>query len=165
MTAAWIRMIPTSTDLGNRLLATSFATALASADCLTLTGVNETTDEAGEVSPPPVLLADGAGLLASSLAAGLAAPVLLVEGAALALLAASGAVDGATVAAGAAALALPALLAPVVIDSAATAAGGLASARAWPVASRWAAARSLMLVCRPSRLWATTARADASSRR
>src|SRR3954465_11258978 len=42
MTRASTRMIATSTDRGNRVLATSSATALATADCLTLTGVNGT---------------------------------------------------------------------------------------------------------------------------
>ena len=53
MTRAWIRMIATSTDRGNMVLATSLATALASADCLTLTGVKATAgsaDDAPEVA-------------------------------------------------------------------------------------------------------------------
>ena len=57
-------MIPTSTDLGNKLLATSFATALASADCFTLTGVNATTSKAFPASPG--VPAAPAGLLVAS---------------------------------------------------------------------------------------------------
>src|SRR4051812_20297172 len=77
MTAAWIRMIPTSTDRGNMVLATSFATALASADCLTLTGVNATTEAARSAGPaaasvgPAALLGTWAGwAVAAALPAG-----------------------------------------------------------------------------------------------
>src|SRR3954465_14621135 len=59
MTRASTRMIATSTDRGNRVLATSSATALATADCLTLTGVNGTA--IGAVTGGAAGLAGGGG--------------------------------------------------------------------------------------------------------
>src|SRR6185436_1199711 len=164
MTRAWITMMAIRTDRGNSVLATSFATALARADCLTLTGVKATglpgalvddaaladvdeladADELAAVPDELVAVPDALAAVPDALAA-------VPEGDA-----GDADVDGAGVSGAAAAAVAPAGLSEP---------GALAAGAAADAASRCAAVRSLMLVCSPSRLCATIARADASSSR